>query len=365
MKSRFVFAILLALCLGACGGNSEPPAENFRPVRFQQVREGGPLLERTLSGMARAGVESRLSFRVSGALEEVAVKVGDRVTPGQLIARLDSTDFVLQVQEAQAALAKARAQARNADANYERVRALYENRNASRNDLDAARAASESATALVQAGSTRLEMARSQLNYTRLTAPRSGAIASVPVEVNENVAAGQMVALLTSGALKEVVSTVPESLITRIKRDMPVRVIFDALPERRFDARVTEVGVAATGQGTTFPVSVRLTESNERIRPGMAATIVFQLPTAGAQVPLVAPEAVSEDREGRFAFVIETREDGIGVVHRRPVQVGELTPAGLEILSGLAPPEKVVTAGLHQLQDGQQVRILAENGVRR
>jgi RND family efflux transporter MFP subunit len=365
MLNRTLLVLLIPLCLLACGSEPARQPELIRPIRYQKVRPGSSQLKRTFSGMARAGVESRLSFRVPGAVEEVAVQVGDRVKAGQLIARLDATDYRLQVQEAQAALANARAQARNAEANYERVRGLYENRNASRNDLDAARAANESADALVRASNTRLKLARSQQGYTRLTAPSAGAIASVPIEVNENVAAGQMVALLTSGKLTEVGCTVPESLITQIKQNMPVSVVFDALPERTFAAKVTEVGVAATGQGTTFPVTVRLEQSSGLIRPGMAAAIIFLLPKTGNDTPvLVAPEAIGEDRKGRFAFVVETTKDGLGIIHRRAVTVGELTSEGLEVLTGLQDSDLVVTAGISRIHEGQQVKILAGNEVR-
>ncbi|OEU61147.1 MAG: hypothetical protein BA870_07155 [Desulfuromonadales bacterium C00003094] len=365
MLNRTLLVLLLPLCLLACGSEPAPQPELIRPIRYQKVKPGSSQLKRTFSGMAQAGVESRLSFRVPGAVKELAVQVGDKVKQGQLIARLDVTDYRLQVQEAQAALANARAQARNAEANYERVRGLYENRNASRNDLDAARAASESTEALVRASNTRLELAQSQRGYTRLTAPSAGAIASVPIEVNENVAAGQMVALLTSGKLTEVGCTVPESLITKINQKMPVSVVFDALPERTFAAKVTEVGVAATGQGTTFPVTVRLEQSSGQIRPGMAAAIIFLLPKTGNDTPvLVAPEAIGEDRKGRFAFVVESAKDGLGIIHRRAVTVGELTSDGLEVLSGLQDSDLVVTAGISRIHEGQQVQILASNEVR-
>lgn len=364
MISRNLLALLLPLCLLACGSEPAQQPELIRPIRYQKVKPGSSLLKRTFSGMAQAGVESRLSFRVPGAVEEVAVQVGDRVKKGQMIARLDATDYRLQVQEAQAALANARAQARNAEANYERVKGLYENRNASRNDLDAARAANESAEAMVRASNTRLELAQSQRGYTRLTAPNAGAIASVPIEINENISAGQLVALLTSGSLTEVGSTVPESLISQIKKNMPVSVIFDALPEREFAAKVTEVGVAATGQATTFPVTVRLEQSASLIRPGMAATIIFLLPKAGDNTPvLVAPEAIGEDRKGRFAFVVESAKDGLGIIHRRAVMVGDLTSDGLEVVSGLQDSDLVVTAGISRIHEGQQVQILPSNEV--
>jgi multidrug efflux system membrane fusion protein len=363
MIRRLLPALMLVLILPACGAEKPPEQKIIRPVRYQEVRTAGGGLERSFAGTAKAGVESRLSFRVPGSIEKVAVKVGDRVGKGDLIARLDDTDYRLQVQEALAALANARAQSRNADATYERVRALYENRNASRNDLDAARAASESAEAAVRASATRVELTRSQLGYTRLTAPVSGAIAAVPAEVNENVSAGQVVVVLTSGALPEVISAIPESLISLVRRDMPVTVRFDALGDRTFPARVTEVGVAAISRASTFPVTARLEESSPMIRPGMAAEVTFLLSRTDDDTGfLVPPEAVGEDREGRFVLVIEAIDKELGIVHRRAVTVGELRADGLEVSSGLKKGDRVVTAGASRLDDGQKVRLLPGGG---
>lgn len=360
MTLRFLALLLTFLLLTACSDEGPPQEVLLRPVRSMTVQASGSTVERAFSGTAKAGLESNLSFRIPGAVELVKVKVGDRVKAGQLIARLDATDYELQKQEAEAALAKARAQARNAEANYARVRALYENRNASRNDLDAARAASESAGAAVQASETRRELALSQLRYTRLTAPTDGAIASVPVEEGENVSAGKIVAVLTAGAMPEVNVAVPESLISGIERGSVVVVRFDALPQRTFNARVTEVGVAATTYATTYPVTVRLDRDDTAIRPGMAAEVTFRFPgrndSAGRFI--VPPEAIGEDREGRFVFMIEPADNDRTIVRRRPVRVGELTAEGLEVLDGLQNGDRIVTAGVALIHDGQQVKLL-------
>ena len=87
----------------------------------------------------------------------------------------------------------------NAEAEHERIRLLYENGVASRSDLDAARAFAESTRALVRANRQRLQAARDQVSYTTLTAPSAGAVAAVPVEVGENVAGGETVAVISSG----------------------------------------------------------------------------------------------------------------------------------------------------------------------
>lgn len=357
-----VFALgLLISVLLAAGCRQEaavPPAEVIRPVRYEVVVAAGGGQERTFVGTAQAGLESKLSFKVAGTVERLAVKVGERVKKGQLLASLDARDYELQVQQADAALAQASAEERNAARNYDRVRQLYENNNASRNDLDGARAGAESAGAAVQSAARQLELARRQLSYTRLTTPFDCAVASVDVEERENVRAGQTVVRVNCGDQPEVEVAVPESLITQIRPGDEVTVRFDALPGRSFAAAVNEVGIATGRSTTTYPVTVGLREADPAILPGMAAEVVFHL-DRGAETGgvLVAPAAVGEDRDGRFVFVVEATGEGLAVAHRRPVTVGELRGDHLTVLDGLAPGEKVVTAGVSRITDGQTVRL--------
>jgi RND family efflux transporter MFP subunit len=363
---RFSLICLLfsvGLFFASCGGRGETEIQP-RPVRFQQVFSSGAARERTFSGVSRAGVESRLSFKVAGTVIERPMMVGDRVRKGQILARLDDRDYRLEVQQVDAALVQAKADARNANAVYERVRALYENNNASRNDLDQARAGAEIADAAVQTAEKRLELARLQVSYTRLTAPLNGAIASVDVQINENVTQGQVVAMLTAGDRPEVEVAMPGALIALINRGDPVTLTFEAVPGRTMAGEVYEVGVAATGVATTFPVTVRLAEAYPEVRPGMAARVTFELGAAGGAEQIVLPPyAVGEDHHGRFAYVVEpAAEAGLGVARRRAVTVGEITGSGLQILDGIEDGDLVVTAGISRLQDGQLVRLPGEEG---
>lgn len=356
-------SMLLRLCVAAvlllasCAEEPPPAAPELRPVRFVSVKAVKGARLRTFSGTTRAEEEPSLSFKVPGTIVTLAVKVGDRVGAGVLIAELDPLDYQLQVEEAEAALARAQAEARNAEATFRRVRDLYENGNASRNEYDAARAAAESSRAQVLSVEKRLQLARRQLSYTRLTAPSSGAIAEVNVEVNENVGAGRPVALLTSSKNLEVEVTMPENLIAQVERGQKVSVTFDALPGVTLPAVVSEVGVASTGAGTTFPVRVRLTRTDPAILPGMAAEVGFQFGDTQQRRFLLPPSAVLEDREGRFVYVVEPGAAQEGVVRRRSVTVGDLTNEGLEVLTGLQEDDRVVTAGLATLSDGEKVSL--------
>ncbi|PIE71889.1 MAG: hypothetical protein CSA22_00590 [Deltaproteobacteria bacterium] len=355
-----IFGLLTAGCRTEAPDTVE---EQIRPVRYTVVTAQNGTVSRAFPGVARAGVASRLSFRVPGTVVGLTVNVGDRVKEGQEIARIDAVDYELKVEQAEAALVQAQAQERNAAANYRRVRGLYENRNASRNDLDAARAAAESSLAAVNATEKQLALARRQLAYTRLTAPADCMVADVPVEVNEHVMPGSPVVLVHCGSAIEVGVTVPGALIRKIKQGGTAVVAFDAISGRSFTGSVTEVGVSTTGMQTTFPVTVRLTEAERLIRPGMAAEVTFKLMgDTGSQGVFIPPVAVVEDRSGRFVYVVIPAPDGLGKTLRRPVTIGAIGAAGIQVLSGLSAGDRVVIAGVSRIHDNQVVRLLPDRG---
>jgi RND family efflux transporter MFP subunit len=355
----FLSTIICMVMIG-CGEKKEESKTIIRPVRYQQVYSKGSGRIRTFSGSARAGQHSRLSFKVAGTVKRVLVSVGDRVDVGDLLAELDPKDYALKVQQAEAALDQGKAQARNAEVNYERVRGLYESENASRNDLDDARTAYESASAAVRSTEKQYELAKLQRSYTKLIAPSDCAIAEVNIEVNENVSPGSQVLAMTSGTRPEVTVAVPEILISDINEGDNVSVIFDAIPSREFTATVIEVGIASTGLVTTFPVTVRIDKADSEIRPGMAAEASFTFEATGGENRFIVPPfAVSEDLDGRFVYLVEPAGTERGVIHRREVTVGELTRDGLEILNGLVDGELLVTAGISKLSEGLEVRLLS------
>ncbi|MCP4634247.1 MAG: efflux RND transporter periplasmic adaptor subunit [candidate division Zixibacteria bacterium] len=356
---KLIWVSYLVLLLNiSCSQKEETAEEIIRPVRYDYVFISGGTRVRTFSASTHAGMESKLSFRVSGTIKNINVKVGDKVRPGQLIASLDQADYKLQVQEAEASLTNARALSRQASANYDRIRQLYENRNASRNELDGSRAASESTIAQVKSAEKRLELAGLQLGYTKLSAPTNGAIAAVNAEVNENISAGHPIVIMTSGKKCEIHVAVPEMLISQIREGDNVTVTFDAIPNDTLGARVTEVGVTSMQTATTYPVTALLHQADDRILPGMAAEVSFKFKSKykGDRYS-VSPASVGEDRKGRFVFVVKPEEDGYGTVRRQDVIVGDLHEDGIEILGGLTDGDRIVTAGISKIKDGQKVKL--------
>ena len=354
-----LFPVLVVLVAG-CRAEERPTRTPLRPVRTMRLAEMPIEQTRVFSGVSRPALEIDLSFRVAGRIESLPVDIGSKVERGELVGRLDDDDFRIRVREAEAAVAQAQAQERNASANYERVRRLYENDNAALSDLDAARAAFESARAQVRAADQRLAMARKQLKYTTLRAPVDGVIADLRAEADENVVPGQTIAILHDTQTPEVEIDVPGAFIGDLTAGETGRVRFDALPEATFRAEVTEIAPAALGR-STFPVVLKLLESAPRLRPGLAAEVELRVVVGRADTRgLVVPSsAIGDDRRGRFAFVVTAShvEPGVGVVQRRGVELGALQPDGLVVSRGLAPGDVLITAGVSFLEDGQRVSL--------
>ncbi|MEL7312357.1 MAG: efflux RND transporter periplasmic adaptor subunit [Pseudomonadota bacterium] len=327
----------------------------LRPVRVTIVSEAGAQRERAFTGIARSTQTSRMSFRVGGTVVELPVQVGDTLSRGDLIARLNTSDFDLAVQQADASLAQALANQRNADASYNRAKDLYENNNASRNDLDSARANAESSAAQVRSARKSLEIAQLERSYTRLTSTGDCTIASMDMELNENVSAGSPVAQVNCGNGIEVQLGVPESLISGLNRGMAASTTFSAIADRNYSATITEVGTAGGSNTATFPVVVTLDSPDNQVRPGMAADVTFEFSSTTSGLLVVPTASVGQDETGSFVFVAEPTEGDQATISRRAVKVGELRSGGLEVLDGLSGGERIVTAGISVIRDGQTV----------
>ncbi|MBT8495378.1 MAG: efflux RND transporter periplasmic adaptor subunit [Deltaproteobacteria bacterium] len=359
MKTTRNLILVAALAAVGCKKEQAKPEPVIRPVRILKVEASGGEQLKRFSGVSEAGLESRLSFKVAGTIRKLEDKVGTKLKKGAVIAEIDSSDYELQVQTARATAASASAQVRRAKSEYDRTQQLFTNQNASRSQLEAARAAYETARANSAATSKQVQLARQQLSYTRLTSPVDGVIAKVHVEVNENVGAGAPVVSISSGSKPKVTVTVPDKLFGQIKTGDSVDVHFEAIPGASYRAVVSEVAVQS-GRGGA-PVTAVIDEPDDKVKPGLAATVIFKFGSKDDQSRIVVPPvAVAEDRNGRYGFVFEPGQDGLGTVKRVPLEVGELSDQGIEISKGLAVGQLVVTAGVTRLTDGMTVRAPAE-----
>lgn len=374
---RILAPLCLAFFLLSCGEEPVETTRQIRPIKYAKIgqSEGGET--HTFSGVAKAQNETNLSFKVAGTLSSVKVKLGDRVSKGQLIATIDPADYNIQTNQAisqkEGSVANAKAaetQFINAQATYDRVAGLYENNSVSLSEyqqakagLDAAQAQYEAANTQIKAANQQVQAASNQVSYTRLLSPMNGVITALQVEANEVVNAGMLIAKVSSLGRPEVEVGVPEIFINKIKKGQQVNITLPSAPEQEFQGVVDQVAFAS-GNAPTYPVIVEIDQSVEEIRPGMAANVAFLFPrngdTASPPKMVVPVEAVGKDNQGHFVFVLNEKNEGVYEAEKKLITIGTLLPEGFELKGGLQSGEFVATAGLKSLRDGVEVKLLQD-----
>jgi RND family efflux transporter MFP subunit len=360
MNQRIVASVLAGLVAAgaaSCSRRQETAPEPPRPVRTMTVGTLTGETARTFSGRARPAIGTMLSFRVGGEISDLYARIGAVVRANDVIAKLDATDYELRVRQLEAQLAQADAQLKQASSDYGRTRGLYEAGNASRSELDRARALSDSAQAQWNSVAKGLDLARQQLDYCTLRAPMDGTITTVPIDVHTLVQPGTPVAGLSAGDAMEIETGVPEALIGSLRVGDAAKVVFDTLPDAPFEANITEVSVEAN-EVTTYPVRLALRQRDARILAGMVCSVTFD-PGGSGEAPLIIPVSAVVGGPGgeRFVWIVDAAASR---VTRRDVAIGPLTTAGVRITAGLGPGDIVVTRGVHMLEEGMAVRLQGE-----
>ena len=360
MSGKGVLLLLVAALVAGC--SKPPPAPDvIRPVRAVKAGDVASLEGRWFPGTAQATQEVNLSFRVSGPLVEFPVIVGDVVTQGQVLARIDPRDFQVELRNAEAQLGEAKAVLVLREDEYARAQTAHAKGGISDIELARQLAARDRSRATVAANEAALEAAEDNLEYTNLKAPFDGIVVATYVENYEQVLAKQQILRVLDDSRIEMIVDIPEQLISLAPHVEGIICTFDAFPGREVTAEVKEIGTEASQTTRTYPVTLIMDQPQDfKIFPGMTGRARGRARAPGAdtseglEVPVSA--VVSADGRTGHVWVID---DVAKTVSRRDVTLVEMTAVGIRV-QGLEPGEWVATAGAHYLAEGQQVRILTD-----
>lgn len=355
-RLNFPLLLLSLLMLAAC---DQPPADvkaPVRPVKTTTVHARTEGKQWTFAGTAEDALKSNLSFRVSGKVVEFpGDQIGRKFSEGDVIARLDPSDYELELRQAKANLEQIRANYARAKADLARNQELFERGVISRGELDQVEADFKSYDAQLNASSKQLGIARKHLGYTVLRAPFDGWIGSVEANIHQNVSSGQPVVAFNAGRQMKMYIAVPDMLISQVREGDKVDVHFDALPDRTMHGTVMEVSVDSN-TSSSYPVKVYLDNEEKLIRSGMSGHVSFRLQAAEHTAFYLPPVSVMGKADGsRSVWVVDK---ATSTVKRQPVRVGGLSARGIEILDGLKSGDMVVTRGVSRLKDGLKVRFM-------
>ncbi len=346
------------LLLSACGQQKTPvPPPDSRPVKLFTVAGGEGSDMRHFPARVDAAQKAELSFRVSGRLQEIPVREGDLVQKGQLVAKLDPTEYQLVLEDRQASFD-------NAERNFQRGKELVAQGNISRTDFD-------QMEALYRTTSAALSQAKNDLEYTELRAPFSGRIAQRLVENFEEVLAKQTVFFLQNLDALDVVIDLPESLVRSLRgtvrndsgprevsdrNRVEARASFEDRPGIAFPLEIKEIATRADEQTQTYRVTfTMLAPEDFAVLPGMSAQVDVNFSDLITEEPSkwVPSRAVQAD-EGLGARVWVLDAETM-TVHSRPVEIGRMSGNRIEVRGGLEGGEEIVAVGAPYLAEGMKV----------
>lgn len=324
--------------------SSEPTSADVETVRVIR-RDVGTVVKATGVIKPRVGAEVRVGSRTSGVVKRLHVMVGDAVASGQLLAELDDRDLAARHDQTVAELERARAELRFAETDLHRRRELADTGVITASELDLAERAHAVAAQQVAVAQANRRYAGTQLDYTRITAPISGVVASVATQEGETVAASfaapTFVTLVDLNRL-EVWAYVDETDVGRIQLGQQARFTVDTYAEEEFAGTVTAIypKPEIRDNVVNYIAVVRFEPPPERtLRPEMTTTVRVALERREAvlSLPLRAVRT-----EGGRAFVL-CRQGA--ATERCWITTGARDAGGWEITDGLREGDEVLVGG--------------------
>jgi RND family efflux transporter MFP subunit len=364
MRRLLALTALLALAVGlsgcphkASGSEDEAGGANAAAeVTLTRVQRGDIADTLHLTGTIAAppNQDVRVSSFVPGRIAEMKVAEGDRVTAGQLLAKIDDHIYRDQLSQAAAAESQAKANLENAKLNLARDEGLFSRGIAARKELEDARTQAAVAQAALQQAEAALSLSRLQLSRTGIVSPLTGMVVKRFVNVGEQVdgTAAQPVAEVASYREVELLASIPVTYLAKVRVGQALTISSDTFPGKTFTGRAVAVSPAVDSTTNAGLVRVRFPNPNGLLRLGMVLTAeaLVDKHRGGLTVP---PQAIYRDEQGS-PHVYRVNGDAAAAIE---VQLGIQTPDAVELLSGVQAGDTVILTGGYGLGDKAKIRV--------
>jgi len=324
-------------------------------VRTMTVEPRSTAAVAELAGEVRPRVETRAGFQVGGRITQRSVEVGQTVRSGQPLAAIDPQDYRLAAQAAEAGVSATKVDRNQQLADYQRFVDLQAKGFISQAELDRRKASLDAAEARYLQSAASARTTGNQANYSTLRAPHDAVVIAIDAEVGQVVGAGQSVIRLARIGEKEVLVGIPEQLLAALKAapEITVRLWAGGAPIRGV---LREVAPAADPATRTFPSRIALIDAPADVALGMTATVAFSAPLTQPVITLPLQSLIVEGGATQTWLF----DPSTATVRRTGIEVTNVAGNEAVIGSGLKAGDIVVTAGAHQLKEGQKVKRLAD-----
>lgn len=309
----------------------------------------------TASGKIEAENSANISTRMMGYVTSVKVKTGQKVSKGQLLATISSTDLQAKKAQAEAGVNQATAMYNSAKRDYDRFVVLFSQKSASQKEMDDMTTHFEMAKAGLETAKQMKNEVMAQFSYTNITAPFSGTVTGTFVKEGDMANPGMPIVSVEGSSKLQAVVMVSESEISNIKNGMTIDVNIKSL-DKTIKGKVAEVSTSARNTGGQYIVKIDL-DKTENVLSGMFVNAVFpigkQVEQTQNSLVLIPQEAVIT--QGQLKGIYVVNDDNTAIL--RWLRLGKIYGNDIEVLSGLTSGEKYVLQADGRLFNGAKVSV--------
>jgi RND family efflux transporter MFP subunit len=353
--SLLALAALAALTLAACN-RAPPPAVAATVLEFAaadlvaaETRSMAPSVQ--LSGTLRPWREATVKAKVAGELQALTVREGDAVKQGQVIGRIDATDYRARLAGSDADVAAAAAALGVAEKNQSTQESLLAKNFISRNAYDTTAGNRDAAKARLDAARAAADVGRKALADTTLVAPLDGIVSARLAQAGERVAVDGRIVTIADISRLELAASVPAGEAARLAPGAAITLGVEGLDDVRIEGRIERINPAAAPGSRSIELYALIDNRDGRLRGGLYAQ--GQVAAGAPQDTLAVPASALREEGGTQVLYVLVADK----LQRRQVKTGIAVGGWVAITEGLAASERVVRYNLGPLKDGSTVRI--------
>lgn len=352
---------IASLCILACQpkeAEKPPVTESFVELAESDVASVGAGeigLVLRVNGTLRAIHQSSVRAKVAGEIVDVMVREGERVGAGQLLAKIDRSEYLARVDDRQASFEASRAQAAFAESTRRKNEELLQKKFISPQAYDNAKSSAEVSTSQRRSLEAQLVLAKKALADTLVRAPISGWVAERAVQRGDKTGVDGKLFTLVDLSWLEMEALVPANEIARVAVGQAFSLSVEGYAGQRFEGRVARVGPLAATGSRSVPIYIEVANPDAALKAGLFAE--GQLSIGRHAATALAPLAALRSESGvNFVYLIDGEQ-----IRRQAVETGVFSEAEgmVEIVKGLAGGNRVVAANLGVLKEGARVRMKA------
>jgi RND family efflux transporter MFP subunit len=357
MKNKYIIGLFsIVLFAASCGNGDQKTAADNSPavaVIVSSITQENSSSFLTTSGKIEAVSSANLSTRMMGYVDRIYVQVGEKVRKGQQLISISNTDLSAKLAQVDAGITEATAAYNNAEKDFNRFTALFNENSASQKELDDITANYTMAKARLEGAKQMKNEVNAQFSYANIRAPFSGTVTNKFINVGDMANPGMPLLEVESPGKFQVLAMVPESEILQIKDNSDVNVVLKSL-DKMIKGKVMEVSTSAKNTGGQYMVKVILEKTDATVMSGMYATVQFPTYSNESTQAVMLPKGAIVTN-GQLTGVYTVSQTNTALL--RWLRLGRSIGDKVEVLSGMSSDEQYIVSADGKLYNGAKINI--------